>query len=66
LGSELARSYPVVVTPISFSPIALAYAVPKGRNSDLRLVRKTEDRIQIKSYVGELRLFDNQPSYRTA
>ena len=35
LGSELARSYPVVITPISFSPIALAYAVPKGRNSDL-------------------------------
>lgn len=35
LGSELARSFPVVITPISFSPIGLEFAVPKGRNSDL-------------------------------
>jgi two-component sensor histidine kinase/ABC-type amino acid transport substrate-binding protein len=35
LGTELAKKYPVVVTPISFSPIALEFAVPKGRNGDL-------------------------------
>jgi two-component sensor histidine kinase/ABC-type amino acid transport substrate-binding protein len=35
LGTELAREYPVVVTPISFSPIALEFAVTKGRNSGL-------------------------------
>jgi two-component sensor histidine kinase/ABC-type amino acid transport substrate-binding protein len=35
LGNELARKYPVTVTPISFSPIALEFAVPKGRNGDL-------------------------------
>jgi len=35
LGTELARSYPVVVTPISFSPIALHFAVPKGRDADI-------------------------------
>jgi Signal transduction histidine kinase len=35
LGNELAKQYPVVVTPISFSPIALEFAVPKGRNGDL-------------------------------
>jgi two-component sensor histidine kinase/ABC-type amino acid transport substrate-binding protein len=35
LGTELARRYPVVVTPISFSPISLEFAVPKGRNGDL-------------------------------
>lgn len=35
LGTELAREYPVTVTPISFSPIALEFAVTKGRNGDL-------------------------------
>jgi two-component sensor histidine kinase/ABC-type amino acid transport substrate-binding protein len=35
LGTELAKRYPVVVTPISFSPIALEFAVPKGRNRDV-------------------------------
>ena len=35
LGIELAKSYPVTITPISFSPIALEFAVPKGKNADL-------------------------------
>jgi two-component sensor histidine kinase/ABC-type amino acid transport substrate-binding protein len=35
LGTELAKKYPVVVTPISFSPIALEFAVPKGKDRDL-------------------------------
>jgi two-component sensor histidine kinase/ABC-type amino acid transport substrate-binding protein len=35
LGNELARRYPVEVTAISFSPIALCFAVPKGRNREL-------------------------------
>lgn len=35
LGSELARRYPIAATPISFSPIALEFAVPKGRNGEL-------------------------------
>jgi two-component sensor histidine kinase/ABC-type amino acid transport substrate-binding protein len=35
LGNELAHEYPVVITPISFTPIALEFAVPKGRNGDL-------------------------------
>lgn len=35
LGNELARNFSVAITPISFSPIALEFAVPKGRNSDL-------------------------------
>lgn len=35
LGNELAKEYPVSITPISFSPIALEFAVPKGRNADL-------------------------------
>jgi two-component sensor histidine kinase/ABC-type amino acid transport substrate-binding protein len=35
LGSELAASFPVVITPISFSPIALEFAVPKGLNGDI-------------------------------
>jgi two-component sensor histidine kinase/ABC-type amino acid transport substrate-binding protein len=35
LGNELSREYPVTVTPISFSPIALEFAVTKGRNGDL-------------------------------
>jgi two-component sensor histidine kinase/ABC-type amino acid transport substrate-binding protein len=35
LGNELAKEYPVAVTPISFSPIALEFAVPKGMNGDL-------------------------------
>jgi two-component sensor histidine kinase/ABC-type amino acid transport substrate-binding protein len=35
LGTELARQYPVVITPISFSPLALEYAVLKGRNAEL-------------------------------
>jgi len=30
LGNELAKRYPVRITPISFSPIALHFAVPKG------------------------------------
>jgi len=35
LGNELAKEYPVLITPISFSPIALSFAVPKGKNVDL-------------------------------
>lgn len=35
LGTELAKDYPVAVTPVSFSPIALEFAVPRGRNGDL-------------------------------
>ena len=35
LGNELAKKYPVKVTPVSFSPIALHYAVSKGKNTDL-------------------------------
>lgn len=35
LGNELAREYPVTITPISFSPIALEFAVPKGMNRDI-------------------------------
>jgi two-component sensor histidine kinase/ABC-type amino acid transport substrate-binding protein len=35
LGTELAKKFPVVVTPISFSPVALEFAVPKGKNRDL-------------------------------
>jgi two-component sensor histidine kinase/ABC-type amino acid transport substrate-binding protein len=35
LGIELAKQYPVAITPISFSPIALEFAVPKGKNGDL-------------------------------
>jgi two-component sensor histidine kinase/ABC-type amino acid transport substrate-binding protein len=35
LGTELAKEYPVAVTPISFSPIALEFAVPKGKDGDL-------------------------------
>jgi two-component sensor histidine kinase/ABC-type amino acid transport substrate-binding protein len=35
LGVELAKEYPVSITPISFSPIALEFAVPKGRNGDI-------------------------------
>lgn len=35
LGVELAREYSVAVTPISFSPLALGFAVTKGRNADL-------------------------------
>jgi two-component sensor histidine kinase/ABC-type amino acid transport substrate-binding protein len=35
LGNELARNYPVSLTAISFSPIALKFAVPKGKNQDL-------------------------------
>jgi len=35
LGNELAREYSIPITPISFSPIALEFAVPKGRNADL-------------------------------
>lgn len=30
LGNELARRYPVRITPVSFAPIALHFAVPKG------------------------------------
>lgn len=35
LGNELAREYSIPITPISFSPIALEFAVPKSRNADL-------------------------------
>jgi two-component sensor histidine kinase/ABC-type amino acid transport substrate-binding protein len=35
LGTELAKKYRVTVTPISFSPIALAFAVPKHQNADI-------------------------------
>ena len=35
LGNELAKEYPVVITPISFSPTALYFAVRKGRNTDV-------------------------------
>ena len=35
LGDELAKEYPVAVTPISFSPIALEFAVPKDKNGEL-------------------------------
>ena len=38
LGSFLARSYPVTMTPITFSPIALEFATPKGKGSDLLAV----------------------------
>ncbi len=35
LGNELMKQYPVDVTPISFSPRALHFAVPKGKNHEL-------------------------------
>jgi two-component sensor histidine kinase/ABC-type amino acid transport substrate-binding protein len=35
LGTELAKQYPVVITPISFSPLALEFAVLRGRNAEL-------------------------------
>jgi two-component sensor histidine kinase/ABC-type amino acid transport substrate-binding protein len=35
LGNELAKTYPVAITPISFSPIALEFAVAKGRDAGL-------------------------------
>jgi signal transduction histidine kinase len=35
LGSVLAREFSIPITPISFSPLALEFAVPKGRNADL-------------------------------
>ena len=35
LGIELSRRYPVSITAISFSPLALSFAVPKGKNTDL-------------------------------
>lgn len=35
LGNELAREYSIPITPISFSPIALEFAVPKNTNGDL-------------------------------
>lgn len=35
LGIDLGKKYPVTVTPISFSPIALHYAVPKDKNADI-------------------------------
>ncbi|MEK6795296.1 MAG: transporter substrate-binding domain-containing protein [Spirochaetota bacterium] len=35
LGSGLAKKYPVVITAINFSPVALSFAVPKRRNADL-------------------------------
>lgn len=35
LGNDLMREFPVAITPISFSPVALEFAVPKGKNADL-------------------------------
>jgi signal transduction histidine kinase/ABC-type amino acid transport substrate-binding protein/CheY-like chemotaxis protein len=35
LGNELTKKYSVKVTPVSFSPLALHYAVSKGKNADL-------------------------------
>ncbi len=35
LGNELAPDYRVTITPISFSPVALHFAVPSGKNGDL-------------------------------
>ena len=35
LGHSLEQQYPVTITPISFSPIALHYAVPEGRRQEL-------------------------------
>jgi two-component sensor histidine kinase/ABC-type amino acid transport substrate-binding protein len=35
LGNELAKRYPVEITPISFAPTALEFATFKGRNADL-------------------------------
>lgn len=35
LGTILAKEYRVIVTPISFSPLALEFAVPKGKNADI-------------------------------
>ncbi|HMA65377.1 MAG: ATP-binding protein [Fibrobacterota bacterium] len=35
LGNELAKKYPVKATPVSFSPLALHYAVRKGTNADI-------------------------------
>lgn len=35
LGNELARQFSIPITPISFSPVALEFAVPKNRNGDL-------------------------------
>jgi two-component sensor histidine kinase/ABC-type amino acid transport substrate-binding protein len=35
LGNELAKEYTVSITAITFSPIALEFAVPKGKNADL-------------------------------
>ncbi len=35
LGNELAKEYPVRITAISFSPIALKFAVTKGKNADV-------------------------------
>ncbi len=42
LGTYLSRSYPVVLTPISFSPIALVFATPKGQGQDLLAVINRE------------------------
>ena len=38
LGNYLAPHYPVSITPISFSPIALQFAVPRGQDADLLAV----------------------------
>lgn len=35
LGNELAKEYPVTITAISFSPLALQFAVPLGKNHDI-------------------------------
>ncbi len=35
LGNELAKSYPVAITPISFGPMELEFSALRGRNTDL-------------------------------
>lgn len=35
LGSELAKRHRVAITPISFSPIALGFATPKGKDTEI-------------------------------
>jgi two-component sensor histidine kinase/ABC-type amino acid transport substrate-binding protein len=35
LGSVLSKNYKIEITPISFSPVALEFAVPKGKNADI-------------------------------
>lgn len=35
LGNKLAEEYPVKITAISFSPLALEFAVPRGKNQEI-------------------------------